>query len=105
MSRPVLKRALRRCEYPRCWHRRTVEAVLERRNGTGRIVQWFCDLHADHLATRAMRGADRVQVWDDDTGGVTELLGFDAAVRRLSLQKGIPLRQARRELERQRGRR
>ena len=103
--RPVLKRLFGRCEFPRCWRGWTVEAVLKRQSGAESTTQRFCDQHGDRLTARAMRGADRVRVYDDDSGGMTELLGFDAAVRKLQVQEGLSQREARRKLERQRGRR
>ena len=100
-----MKRLLRRCEYPGCWARREVEAVLAKRNAEGEqneLRSWFCTFHADHLANLAMRGAERVRVYDGDGDAPVEFLGVEAATRRLALEKGIPLRQARRELERRR---
>lgn len=102
-----MKRLLRRCEYPRCWARWEVEAVLAQRNPDGEpteIHSRFCEYHGDHLANLAMKGADRVRIFEaeNDEHPVSELLGFEAAVRRLALEKGIPLRQARRALERNR---
>lgn len=100
-----MKRLLRRCEYPGCWARREVEAVLAKRTAAGaedEIRSWFCMFHADHLAKLAMRGAERVRVYDGDGDEPVEFLGVEAATRRLALEKGIPLRQARRELDRRR---
>jgi len=105
-----VKRLLHRCEYPRCWARRTVEARLDARRTDGTTTvhrQWFCDFHAEQLAKIAMRDRTaRVSIYDDeDTDQPSaELLGFDAAVQRLALTHGIPLRQARRILEREKGR-
>lgn len=100
-----MKRLLRRCEYPGCWARREVEAVLAKRNAAGdqtELRSWFCMFHADQLTNLAMRGAERVRVFDGDGAEPVEFLGAEAAARRLALEKGIPLRQARRELDRRR---
>jgi len=99
-----MKRLLRRCRYPRCWTRRAVEAVLAKRTAAGDQTEtraWFCDLHADHLSKLAMRGAERVRVFQDDDEPI-EFLGFEQAVNRLALERGWSLRQARRHLERER---
>ena len=100
-----MKRLLRRCEYPGCWARREVEAVLSERTAAGDaddLRSWFCMFHADHLANLAMRGAERVRLYEGEGDEPVEFLGVEAATRRLALEKGIPLRQARRELERRR---
>ena len=102
-----MKRLLRRCEYPGCWARWEVEAVLAQcspDDDPAEIRARFCEYHGDHLASLAMKGADRVRIFEgeNDEQPVSEFLGVEAATRRLALEKGIPLRQARRELERQR---
>lgn len=105
----MIRRLLRRCDYPGCRSRGTVTGAFERRRAGSVVVKSqklrLCDAHAGALATIAMRGREaRIRVIDAATGEESEYLGRDAAARRLALVKGIPLRQARRELDQRRGR-
>lgn len=98
-----LRRMLGFCEHKRCRKRWNVVATLQPKTKVARPVKWrLCDEHADQMTHIFAQGAKQIDVWDDD-GTHAQLHDFETAARRLAIEKAIPVRQARRELERRRG--
>jgi hypothetical protein len=93
-----------RCERPGCWAKWTHEATLSKKGAPGKPIRWrFCREHADeetHLFVQGAGGSTQIDVLDDEGELVRRLYDEETAARRLALEKGWPVRRARRELER-----
>jgi hypothetical protein len=99
-----MKRLFGLCEWDLCVHRWEVTGTFTRRADGREFTQRLCLKHGDMVADASLRHATQVDVWNEE-GEHKQMFDPETAARRLAISKGIPVRQARRELERRRAKR
>lgn len=98
----MIRKLLRRCAYRGCWKAREVDVEMIVPGPNPRTIrESFCAAHADEVMNKVLPSAHTVKSWDEG-GNYAEMHDRETAARMLAIGRGIGMREARRELERQR---